>query len=223
MKYRDIVSVGHPRSGTHYITALISTNFLNDPDYLKIYGNHGLPPIACDPSIAYVHIWREFTEVAKSIYMLKERFGLDIGSYEEFLGTLYKDMWIRKKTNKLITNARTVARNVKFSGAVHFLQKIERRIKKPSKVLTNVRTLTGNTIFSGVNDFFQDVDMRPQEYWGQYNTLWANSKEKNSNVVSIKYNNVIDDFNGAMAYIAEFFDSDIAQFKNINIRIGWWK
>lgn len=186
MKYKNIVCIGHPRSGTHYITALISTNFLNDPDYLKIYGNHGLPQIACDPNVVYIHIWREFKGVAKSIYVLRESFGLDVDSYV----TRYKDM---------------------------------RKIKRPNKLITNVRTLAKNTIFPGVVDFFQEVDMKPQEYWEYYNTLWANSRKNNPNIVSIKYNNVLEDFNGTMAYIAESLDSDVAYCNNITRRVGWWK
>ncbi|MBC8176312.1 MAG: hypothetical protein H8E19_02830 [Deltaproteobacteria bacterium] len=223
MKYKNIVCIGHPRSGTHYITALISTNFLNDPDYLKIYGNHGLPQITCDPNVVYIHIWRAFKEVAKSIYVLKERFGLDVGSYEEFLKTRYKDMRKIEKYKKLMTNVRNLARNTKFPAAVHFFQEVERRIKKLNKPATNVRTLTGNVKFAGENRFFHEVDMKPQEYWEHYTTLWANSRGKNSNVVSIMYNNMLEDFDGTMTYIAESLDSDVVQFSNLTKRVGWWK
>jgi hypothetical protein len=42
MKY-NIKVCGHRRSGTHYITALISVNFLNTPKYGKIYEKHKTP------------------------------------------------------------------------------------------------------------------------------------------------------------------------------------
>ena len=93
MKYKNILSTGHPRSGTHYITALISVNFLDDTDYFKIYRNHELPDLVEDPDFAYLHIWRDFKAVSRSIYVLKERFGLDVDSYGQFLKRRYSDMW----------------------------------------------------------------------------------------------------------------------------------
>ena len=190
MKYRDILCTGQPRSGTHYITALISSYFLDDTDYLKIYRNHELPEIVQVQSIAYFHIWRDFEPMAKSIYVLKERFGLSVGSYEEFLKSRYTDMW---------------------------------RMKNPEKAVTNVRTLNGRARFTGISDFFKGVDMNPRQYWEYYNTVWAECAKENPNVISVKYDDMLEDFNGTMSYIAARLGSDVTEFKNIDRKVGWWK
>jgi hypothetical protein len=190
MKYSDIVCAGHPRSGTHYITALISINFLDDVDYLKVYRNHELPQIVRDPDVGYIHIWRDFEGVAKSIYVLRERFGLDVADYEEFIATPYRDMWMARKSHS---------------------------------VVTNVRTLTGSARYPGAVDFFKEVDMTPRDYWEFYNRSWIEWRDKNSNIISVKYEDVLEDFGGTMAYVAEMLHCDVGHFKNIDRRVGWWK
>jgi len=190
MKYTGIFCTGHPRSGTHYITALISTNFLNDSDYLKIYKNHELPGMVQDTDVAYFHIWRAFEGVAKSIFVLKERFGLNIDSYEAFMNRSYSAMW---------------------------------GIERPEDVLTNVRTLNEGARFNGISDFFKNADMTPREFWQYYNGLWFEKARDNPNIISIKYDDMLDDFIGTMSYIAIRLGSDMTEFKRIEKKVGWWK
>jgi len=190
MRYRHILCTGYPRSGTHYITALISINFLDDADYLKIYRSHEFPDLVQDANTAYIHIWRDFEGIAKSIYVLKQRFGLDVGSYEEFLKSRYSDMW---------------------------------KMKDPDKVVINARNLWGRVKIKGISDFFKDVDMPPREYWELYNGLWSDSAKKNPNIIIVKYDDVLEDFSGTMAYAAMRLGSDLAEFKNIERKVGYWK
>ncbi|MCF8142542.1 MAG: sulfotransferase domain-containing protein [Deltaproteobacteria bacterium] len=190
MKYKDIFCTGHPRSGTHYITALISTNFLHDSDYLKIYGNHQLPQVANDPRVAYVHIWRDFEGVAKSIFVLRERFGLKIESYQVFLKTPYKNMWAEKE---------------------------------PDSVVTNVRTLTGSAKFPGAVDFFKGIDMTPRDFWEYYIGAWGTASEKTPNIINVKYDSILKDFDGTMAHIGKMLHCDVDRFQNIDRKVGWWK
>jgi len=93
MKYKNIKITGHQRTGTHYIAALICTNFLNTEDYVKHYLNHKLPAIATNKHIAYVYTWRDFKTTSKSIFKMRARFGLQVDDYEKFLNTKYSDMW----------------------------------------------------------------------------------------------------------------------------------
>lgn len=190
MKYKDILCTGHPRSGTHYITALISVNFLDDTDYFKIYRNHEFPDLVQEPDIAYLHIWRKFEAMAKSIYVLRERFGLDVGSYEEFLKSSYSDMW---------------------------------RMGDPEEVVTNATNLYGRAKIKGISDFFKGVAMKPREFWEHYNGVWEKSAEENPNVVSVKYDDMVEDFKPTMAYIAARLGSDLTEFKDIDRKVGWWK
>lgn len=190
MKSKDIFCTGHPRSGTHYITALISTNFLNDSDYLKIYGNHQMPDIVQNSQVAYIHVWRNFEGVAKSLFVMKERFGLKVGNYEMFLETPYKDMWVEEK---------------------------------PDSVITNVRTLSGRAKYSGAVDYFKDVDMTPHGFWESYNRLWIAAKEKNPNIISVKYDDILKDFDGTMALVGKMLGCEVDRFTNIERKVGWWK
>ena len=190
MKYSGIVCTGHPRSGTHYIAALISINFLGDEDYLKVYRNHELPEIVQDPNIAYFHIWRDFEGMARSIYVLRERFGLAAGSYEEFLESRYSDMW---------------------------------GIEQTEGVVTNVRTLNGSARLSGISDFFRGVDMNPREYWEYYNINWINCAKEKTNIIRVKYDDMLKDFNRTMLHIEMNLHSSVDEFRNIDKKVGWWK
>jgi hypothetical protein len=190
MKYKEIFCTGHPRSGTHYITALVSTNFQDDSDYLKIYGNHALPRIARDPHVAYIHIWRDFEGVAKSIFVLRERFGLKAANYEAFVKTPYKDMWVKRE---------------------------------PDNIVTNVRTLSGSAKYLGAVDFFKEVDMTPRGFWEFYNRSWVDSRKKSPNIISVKYDDILKNFHGAMTDIGKMLHCDVGSFKNIDRKVGWWK
>lgn len=190
MIYKHIRCTGHPRSGTHYITGLIGINFLNDPDYLKIYRNHELPDMVTDPDTAYFHIRRDFQGVAESIYALKERFGLDVESYEAFLRRRYCDMW---------------------------------RMENTRTVMTNVRTLNGQARYPGVSDFFKPFSMTPHEFWMYYNEMWRKIAEKHPNVISVRYDDILADFDRTMAFISDRLGVKASKFKNIEKKIGWWK
>lgn len=125
MKFKHLACTGHPRSGTHYITGLISTNFLEDIDYLEIYRNHEFPHMATDPATAYFHIWRDFEGIGKSVYLLKERFGLEVDRYEDFLQRRYCDMWHENDPNAVLTNVRTLNGSAQFGGVSDFFKEAD--------------------------------------------------------------------------------------------------
>lgn len=129
MKFRGILCTGHPRSGTHYIAALMSVNFLKDEDYLKIYRNHELPRMVQDPHIAYIYVWRRFEGVARSIYVLKERFGLTVDSFETFLTKHYSEMWAVQDPDQVVTNVKTLQDSGKLTGISDFFEKVDMRPK----------------------------------------------------------------------------------------------
>ena len=86
MKYDSIVITGHQRTGTHYIAAVICTNFLNTKDYIAHYKNHSLPKTVKNNNIAYIYTWRDFNSVAKSLFNSRKTFGLNnVNNFESFL------------------------------------------------------------------------------------------------------------------------------------------
>jgi hypothetical protein len=190
MKYRTMLCTGHPRSGTHYIAALMSVNFLKDEDYLKIYRNHELPDMVQDPDTAHIYVWRGFEGTARSIYVLKERFGLNVESYEAFLANQYSEMW---------------------------------GVENPDDVVTNVKTLHERGSFKGISDFFEKVEMTPREFWEYYNGVWEKCAKKNPNVVSVRYEDMMEAFEPAMTSVASRLGSELKAFKNIDRKVGWWK
>lgn len=96
MRFDNIKVCGHRRTGTHYAAAVISTNFLGSDDYLKIYEKHKTPKklnVTKNPKTAYIVVTRNFEDTAKSIYIMRKRFGLKTKDYKTFLITNYKKMW----------------------------------------------------------------------------------------------------------------------------------
>ena len=65
--------------------------------------------------------------------------------------------------------------------------------------------------------------MRPRDFWEYYNGLWEKCAEAHSNVVSVKYDDLMNNFKGTMAYIASRLGSDLTEFKNVDRKVGWWK
>jgi hypothetical protein len=189
-RHTGVSCTGHPRSGTHYITALISTNFLNDTDYLKIYKNHELPNIVQDKNVAYIHIWRDFDGTARSVFALKERFGLKTDSYENFLNRSYSAMWEPEDNDNVLTNARSLSKIGQFYG---------------------------------LSTFFKNISMTPREFWKYYNELWFEKARNSPNIISVKYNDMLDDFIGTMSYLANWLGSDTTDFIPIEAKVGWWK
>lgn len=94
LKYKKLAVTGHQRSGTHYITALISLNFLGNKNYVRIYKNHKKPNIARNENVAYIYTFRDFKSVAKSMFVMRKSFGLNnVDTFKNFLKNRYCDMW----------------------------------------------------------------------------------------------------------------------------------
>ena len=93
MKYDSIRITGHQRAGTHYIAAIICKNFLNTDNYREYYLNHKLPDVVKRNNIAYIFTWRNFHDTAKSVFNMRDRFGLQVDDFSTFLKTKYNKMW----------------------------------------------------------------------------------------------------------------------------------
>lgn len=48
--------------------------------------------------------------------------------------------------------------------------------------------------------------MKPRGFWEHYNGVWEKCAEENPNVVSVKYDDMMNNFKSTMAYIASRFD-----------------
>ena len=96
---------GHHRSGNHYLAALLDTNFFKTGDYRFLLHSrqHALVP-GIHPSVRYIYIKRRFRDVAKSVFTIRARFGLEVNSFEQFLASRYCDMYTGRVSVILNTN-----------------------------------------------------------------------------------------------------------------------
>ena len=182
----------HPRSGTHYVTALISTNFYDDDDYMKYCNGH--QPFAGSPLNAsfakgqkkkFIYIHRRFDGVAKSIFILRNRFGLKVNSYDKFLNRTYKSMWSRRLN-----------------------------------VDVKEETLTGKKYFSSVSNMFRGVDKTPEQYHKWHQAQWSQISGL-PNIHLVSYDSLMSDFDAEMSKISKFLGKSNNKFKNIDRQIGW--
>ncbi len=102
VKLPKIKVYGHPRSGNHYLAALINANWYGEGDHSFLLGTHNIPKSL--PTGRHIYMMREFTLVAKSIYVIRDRFGLDVDSYEAFLRKPYKAMFNPKMRCRVVAD-----------------------------------------------------------------------------------------------------------------------
>lgn len=111
-KYKWVRVYGHQRSGTHYLAALIDKNFYDSAGYIRHYAldnPHALyNEVSIRPDVAYIYIWRRFEDVAKSIFRMRNRFGLNIDNFDTFLCTKYSDMWNPSAVGKVDVIVNTI-------------------------------------------------------------------------------------------------------------------
>jgi len=108
MKYNNLNTFGYRRSGTHYITAILSKNFFNKDGYIKYYQKHKIPnQFNFNNNTAYICIKRNFEDTSKSLFKMRKRFGLKENNFEKFLKSSYSKMW-RKNVGKFTVSVDTI-------------------------------------------------------------------------------------------------------------------
>ena len=190
-KYDKIQVCGHPRSGTHYIAALVCKNFFNTKDgsYLECYGTHKTgDTIKIRPNILYVYVERRFQDVVKSFYVIRHRFGIpDEISFEEFFKSKYSNMWTR---------------NV-------------------GKFKIKINTGDKDTYNTNVCNLFRDITMAPRAYWEHHINTWIKARSKHNNIVIISYNKTLLNMNYSMRKVANCLGSDKTEFIDVKDKVGW--
>lgn len=89
MGYKDFKVASFPRSGTHYLLALLNLNFWQGGNYCKyLYRSTGHKlhlEEEGDPDWAIFYIWRLFDGVAASVFAMRDDWCLDEDDYQRFL------------------------------------------------------------------------------------------------------------------------------------------
>lgn len=95
--FNSIKVYAHPRSGSNYLAELVDLNFTKTGNYKNVYGDHTIPPkdLFDDKDVGYLYIKRNFSDVSKSVFNLRTRFGLDVDTYDKFLESHYSEMFNR--------------------------------------------------------------------------------------------------------------------------------
>lgn len=194
---------GHQRSGTHYVALLISKNFLNSNNYLKLYsskvhhyGNTIINIIKRNPNVKGIVVLRNWNDVSVSLWKFRERLGLHSETFDKFLNTKYNTMWNKGKCNIKI-----------FGPAKEELRSMEKH--------------KGNT--AKVSSFFAEVSMKPRNYYDLYYSFWINLANKNKNVYIINYDNLQKDFINEMKGVSSFLEVKREKFENIETPVGWYE
>lgn len=191
-KYNCITVYSHPRSGSHYLTALIAINFFNTENYLPYYGGHGFNfdsttrKIKRQQNYLFLYIWRDFKDVAKSIFNLRSRFGLDVANFEEFLNTPYSEMWTSNISVKVIR-----------------------------------KTLLDNNEIKTADPLFRKLNLLPINVYQNHYNFWRLLEIQYSNIMCIHYGSLLNNFQSTMKQIAKKYQLDKETFLNIKQKIGW--
>ena len=110
MKYKHAKVVSHPRAGSHYLAKLLNINFFNKKSYLDLYAGHAKTHVThlTVPSTAVFYIYRDNPSTIKSMYVLRDRFGLIADSLEEFKSKKLSNMHSRNIKSKAIFNGELI-------------------------------------------------------------------------------------------------------------------
>jgi hypothetical protein len=142
MKFQGIEFHSHQRSGSHYVAAVITKNFLGTDDYLPYYKNHFIgdhvhQAVWGNPNVAFVYVWRNQESVLSSMWNFRRRLGLTrCESYEDFRSKPAHQMYERG-----VCDAQYVG-------------------------LRDTRATTG------VSLYFSNVSVSPEEHWKLHKLFW---------------------------------------------------
>lgn len=192
----DIKVFGHPRSGTHYVAALIDKNFYDGTNYTRFYhrtkphvvGSRAVKMLDNNPDMFCVYVWRTGNDVLRSVFNMRGRFGLDEDNYAQFLKRWYSSMW---KPNK------------KYRIKVNLLRK--------------TKFVNGK-----VSGHFRKIKMVPMEYWEYHINFWFDlAADRPNRIKLICYDSFKTDFYNTMKELSESLGFKKNSFEDIGEQVGW--
>lgn len=193
MRFERVQIHCHPRSGSHYLAALIDKNFFDGSNYLRHYkkskphrmGGQVKREITNHPNTAFVYIWRNFKDVGLSMFNMRKRFGLVEDDFDKFLETKYSSMWRR---------------------AV------------PSRASVNV--LHRQRVIKGSSSLFSRINLKPRQFWKSHFDSWERLKGLD-NVILVLYDDLKAHFQSTMLALAQELGSDKDTFQDVTEKVGW--
>ncbi len=202
MRYLNIKVNGHQRTGTHFVAKLVDLNFMNTGNYLNCYSKtpHEIRKKKLgeikNRNNAIICVKRNWKDTSLSLFKFRERLGLDVDNYEEFLNRTYSDMW-KKGTCRIILHGDGIENDI---------------IKKEENHKEGL---------APVSSKFRNIDMKPKEYFEYYYKWWKSAEWRYSNIIIISYDLFISDFKNHMNYLSRFLGCNTTNFKNVKYKVGW--
>ncbi len=195
MKWDKVFVKGHQRCGNHYVMALIAKNFYPN-DYI-------------------------------------------VGKYQFLFGEdhhMYPEDWVPNKRHAYIfiqRNWNDVSKSMfKMKGRFGLkANRLDTYLKKNYKSMWSDKIYNKGVIVidakgneqvdSHINNFFSIIDMKPKEYFDNYNKQSRVFVNNYPNMRIFKYEDFIKRFKSTLAKVNNFLGTTVTEFENIDFQIGW--
>lgn len=193
-KYKTVEVKGHQRAGNHYIAYLINENFFNYPNFNELTKKSGHEygyQYKFRDDTLYVYIYRNFEDTAKSFFKIRGRFCIGTDNFEDLLSDKKMKEYASREKNPDI---------------------------KLDKHTQEIFRKAGDTVNRRSPFAFQKGSLSLKEWHTRHINSWL--KIKRDNVLCIRYEDLINDFDNTMLIIAKKLGSDKTKFVNIEKRVG---
>jgi len=204
-KFKNLKLVTHPRSGTHWILKTILSNFQTPyHNYWKMFGGHAtLKDIRKKyRNTAIIHASRDIEKVLISVFRMRDRNGLNINNFSEFLRTPY---------NKMIHFHPGEQCEIIYNGKRNFL--IDAGMdKNVLREISHEKYLVQQPKYSWI----QNQAMTPPALWLHPNKFWRQHADLN-----ITYENMAKDQTAILDSIAKLVKWPRKDNVYITTPTGW--
>ena len=183
----------HPRSGTHWLKAVLNENFVHAENYYDVYWNkpeHGFPDRynEWEADLKRLYIFRQFAGVAQSFLKppMRAKYGLDDISVEEFGSTPWNEL----------SNVGGTWEGV-WEGSV-----VKGSVLEDNGFALETRT--------------------PYEFWNDHVSEWLVRATERSDLYVVSYEDLQNEFQIEMEGIAAFLGKPTdAEFAEVTRQVGW--
>lgn len=192
-KLKRVGVFGHPRSGTNYLSALVSENLLGGGNYRKHYprpySSHCARPHRVFErrdyrDLAVVYIMRETEPVLRSIWSMKQIWGVTSKTYDQFIETPWAQQFMKIRKDPI-----------------------------------EVWDLEHRSRSSAVSSNFKGVNMRPPKFHRWHMAQWQRHADPRKFLV--QYEELVEDPEPAIRKIGKMLGVKGFEFKPITDRVGF--
>lgn len=183
MKYRNCKVVSHPRAGSHYLAHLLNINFYHFSNYLSLYAGHSSQHVSWlrQSSTCVIYIHRNIEDSVKSMFKLKNRFGLVCTTLQGFERNTLSDMHYKNikscavvnigGNKRIVTDVDTALRNIQLTPGQYIQQHHNQWI---SRVEPNFLPVS----YENLTEFFDSTMLHIAQFLGSNKTTFTNETNR---------------------------------------------